>query len=44
MNRKAFWICVLLLTIAAWPMATSVPAQDKTIFCLLYTSDAADEL
>ena len=32
MNRKAFWICVLLLTIAAWPMATSVPAQDKTIF------------
>ena len=32
MNRKALWICVLLLTIAAWPMATSVPAQDKTIF------------
>ena len=32
MNWKAFRIGVLLLAIAAWPMATSAPAQDKTIF------------
>ena len=32
MNWKAFRIGMLALAIAAWPMATSAPAQDKTIF------------